>query len=119
MEVEWSTPDKFYKRSEEKNTFPVAGFFLGFQLTALSRLWQIKSAKKGDCDCSTREWRNPRMVANHSSTDLKTAIPDTWMVSMGRTDGYCPISSLLKKPRDRHSEGGCCPRNLSFCWAFA
>src|ERR1700691_1949022 len=28
-----STPDKFYKRSQEKNTSPVAGFFLGFQPT--------------------------------------------------------------------------------------
>src|ERR1700677_317429 len=27
------SPDKFYKRSQEKNTSPVAGFFLGFQPT--------------------------------------------------------------------------------------
>src|SRR5277367_5476577 len=32
------TPDLFYKRSREKNTSPVAGFFLGFQPTALSRI---------------------------------------------------------------------------------
>src|SRR5271154_7370980 len=31
-------PDLFYKRSQEKNTSPVAGFFLGFQPTALSRI---------------------------------------------------------------------------------
>src|ERR1700684_1010845 len=27
------SPDKFYKRTQEKNTSPVAGFFLGFQPT--------------------------------------------------------------------------------------
>ena len=33
-----STPDKFYKRSQGKNSFPAAGFFLAVQPTSLSRI---------------------------------------------------------------------------------
>jgi hypothetical protein len=32
------TPDKFYKRSQEKNTSPTAGSFIGFQPGSLSRI---------------------------------------------------------------------------------
>src|ERR1700677_1824150 len=50
------TPDKFYKRSQEKNTSPVAGFFLGFQPTPfeqdcsgvpfrISGRWFIRAAR--------------------------------------------------------------------------
>jgi hypothetical protein len=33
-----STPGKFYKRSQEKNSFPAAGSFLAFQPTSLSKI---------------------------------------------------------------------------------
>src|SRR5271169_7127694 len=43
-------PDLFYKRSQEKNTSPVAGFFLGFQPTALSRIvLAFRSLISGRC----------------------------------------------------------------------
>ena len=41
-------PDKFYKRSQEKNTSPVAGFFLDVQPAPLSRIvLAFRSADSG------------------------------------------------------------------------
>jgi hypothetical protein len=33
----WLTPDKFYKRSQGKNSFPAAGFFLAVQPTSFEQ----------------------------------------------------------------------------------
>src|SRR5271155_5478225 len=44
------TPEKFYKRSREKNTSSTAGFFLGFQPTPLSRIvLAFRSVISGRC----------------------------------------------------------------------
>ena len=43
-------PDKFYKRSQEKNTFPAAGFFLAVQPTPLSKIvLAFRSVFSGRC----------------------------------------------------------------------
>src|SRR5271169_5803983 len=44
------TPDKFYKRSQEKNSFPAAGFLVGFQPTSWSRIVvAFRSVLSGRC----------------------------------------------------------------------
>jgi hypothetical protein len=44
------SPDKFYKRSQEKNTSATAGSFLGFQPTPLSRIvLAFRSVISGRC----------------------------------------------------------------------
>ena len=44
------TSDQFYKRSQEKNSFPAAGFLVGFQPTSWSRIVvAFRSVLSGRC----------------------------------------------------------------------
>src|SRR5271169_1322804 len=54
-EASLSTPGKFYKRSQEKNSFPAAGFLVGFQPTSWSRIVvAFRSVLSGRCAQSRR-----------------------------------------------------------------